>query len=118
MVPLPLGLLRVERARLVSADNRHLDMNQVTVEVYEDTRGKRLLRGKGLVNNIKMVNILEESDGFDIVLDFGDDIFFMLPRPLIQVGKVFDRNVSSTLHFSIGGKVEELDPKAALKYFC
>ncbi len=113
MVPLPVGLLKVEQALLLTPENETLEIRDVTVEVYEDLKQRRLLRGRGLVHNVRMVEMLEATEHFDILLDFGDDILFVLTKPLIQVGKVFDRNVFSTLHFSIGEKIEQLDPEAA-----
>ncbi|RLA95721.1 MAG: hypothetical protein DRG83_18215 [Deltaproteobacteria bacterium] len=117
MVPLPLGLLKVERALLVTPNSETLFIKDTTVEVYEDVNCRRLLRGRGFVHNRSMVDLLEKSETFDIVLDFGDDIFFLLKKPLIQVGKVFDEKVRSTLHFSIGEAVSEISTKEACSYF-
>ncbi len=116
MVPLPLGLLRVENALLITPQNETLSITNTTVEVYEDKLMRRLLRGKGLIHNLSMVRLLEKNETFDILLDFGDEILFYLKEPLIQVGKVFDKNVYSTLHFSIGKEIRETSP-AEVKAF-
>ncbi len=117
MVPLPLGLLKVERALLITPGSDTLSIKDTTVEVYEDVHSRRLLRGRGFVHNMSMVDMLEKDETFDIILDFGDDIFFFLKKPMIQVGKVFDKKVLSTIHFSIGENVRELPPEAAKPYF-
>ena len=117
MVPLPLGLLKVERALLITPGSDTLSIKDTTVEVYEDVRSRRLLRARGFVHNMSMVDMLEKDETFDIILDFGDDIFFFLKKPMIQVGKVFDKKVLSTIHFSIGENVRELPPEAAKPYF-
>ena len=117
MVPLPLGLLKVERALLITPGKEKLAISNAIVEVYEDPGRRRLLRGRGFVHNVGMVELLEKNETFDIVLDFGDDIFFFLKEPMIQVGKVFDKKVLSTLHFSIGKKVEEIPAEHARIYF-
>ncbi len=117
MVPLPVGLLKVERAQLVTFSGDFLKIADPVVEVYEDAHSRRLLRGRGFIHNRSMVELLEKNDSFDIVLDFGDKIFFLLTDPLIQVGKVFDEKVFSTMHFSIGKRIEEISTARAEKLF-
>lgn len=111
MVPLPIGLLRVERAFLVATDQEVIPIVDVSVEVYEDKKQMRQLRGRGLIHNRSMVESLERHHCFDILLDFGDEIYFWLSSPEIQVGKVFDRMVLSSIHFSIGKSIREISGK-------
>jgi len=59
-----------------------------------------VLRGRGRVRNILMVELLEDSDDLDLLLDFGEEFKFLLKVPNLQVGKVFSPDVKSALKFT------------------
>lgn len=98
-IPFSDGEYLVERAFLLSATDRAVDLADVVVEVNSDAEGRRRLRGRGRIRNVLMVALLEDSDELDLVLDFGDEFKYLLPAPFIQGGKVFAADVKSMLQF-------------------
>ena len=99
-IPFGDGEYLVERALLVTAEDRAVSVEDVIVEVYSNQRGQQYLRGRGRVSNILMVELLEDSDDLDLLLDFGEEFKFLLKVPNLQVGKVFSPDVKSTLQFT------------------
>lgn len=98
-IPFADGQYSVERAFLLSSDHSAVDLSDTVVEVKSDAAGRRHLRGRGRVQNLLMVTLLEDSDELDLVLDFGDAFKFRLTAPNVQGGKVFAANVKSMLQF-------------------
>lgn len=93
------GEYLVDQALLVATDDRAVAVDNVVVEVYEDQRGHRHLKGRGRIRNILMIELLEDSDDLDLLLDFGDEFKFMLKEPILQAGKVFSTDARSVLQF-------------------
>ena len=69
------------------------------MEIYADSQGRRYLKGRGRIRNVLMIELLENSDDLDLLLDFGDQYKYLLPRPNLQSGKVFAPDVKSVLQF-------------------
>jgi hypothetical protein len=98
-IPFADGKYFVERAFLLSSDHSAVDLSDTVIEVKSDAAGLRQMRGRGRVQNLLMVTLLEDSDDLDLVLDFGDEYKFRLTAPNVQGGKVFAANVKSMLQF-------------------
>ena len=99
-IPFEEGEYRVERALLVSPTNRGVEVEDASIEIFQDQTGTRHLRGKGRVRNILMVELLEESDNIDLILDLGDEFKYRLKVPEIQAGKVFAADINSAVKFT------------------
>ncbi len=89
----------MEQAFLVTADKTATVIERALIKVYTGRGGKRL-SGSGLVQNILLVELLEETDDLDLILDFGGEFKYLLKTPQITAGKVFSPKVKSTLQFS------------------
>ena len=89
----------MEQALLVAATDTAVAVDDVVVEVYEDQRGHRYLKGRARIRNILMIELLEDSDDLDLLLDFGGEFKFMLKEPMLQAGKVFTPDARSALQF-------------------
>ena len=98
-IPFADGEYLVERAFLLSPNDRAVDLADVVVEVNSDARGRHHLRGRGRLRNVLVVALLEDSDELDLVLDFGGDYKYRLVAPSIRGGKVFAADVKSALQF-------------------
>ena len=98
-IPFADGKYFVERAFLLSSGLSAVDLSDTVIEVKSDAAGLRQMRGRGRVQNLLMVTLLEDSDDLDLVFDFGDEYKFRLPAPNVQGGKVFAANVKSMLQF-------------------
>lgn len=98
-IPFADGKYFVERAFLLSSDHSAVDLSDTVIEVKSDAAGLRQMRGRGRIQNLLMVTLLEDSDELDLVLDFGDEFKFRLTAPSVQGGKVFAANVKSMLQF-------------------
>ena len=98
-IPFGEGEYLVEQALLVAATDTAVAVDDVVVEVYEDQRGHRYLKGRARIRNILMIELLEDSDDLDLLLDFGGEFKFMLKEPMLQAGKVFTPDARSALQF-------------------
>ena len=98
-IPFGEGEYLVEQALLVAANASAVSVDNVVVEVYADQREQRYLKGRGRFRNILMVELLEDSDDLDLLLDFGDELKFLLKEPILKAGKVFSPDVRSVLQF-------------------
>ena len=98
-IPFGEGEYLVEQALLVAANDSAVVVDNVVIEVYADQREQRYLKGRGRVRNILMVELLEDSDDLDLLLDFGDELKFLLKEPILKAGKVFSPDVRSVLQF-------------------
>ena len=99
-IPFEEGEYWVDQAYIVAPDGRAVALEKPYVEVAKGPLGKRYLIGKGLVLNLLVVELLEETDELDILLDLGGDFKYRLAKPRISAGKVFAPDVKSTLQFS------------------
>ncbi|MBE9543917.1 MAG: hypothetical protein IMF02_05450 [Proteobacteria bacterium] len=98
-IPFGEGEYLVEQALLVAANDSAVVVDNVVIEVYADQREQRYLKGRGRFRNILMVELLEDSDDLDLLLDFGDELKFLLKEPILKAGKVFSPDVRSVLQF-------------------
>jgi len=98
-IPFGEGKYRVERAVLLSTAEKGVEVEDTLIEVREDPRGGRRLRGRGRVRNILLVQLLEEGEDPDLVLDLGGEFKYRLKRPEIQGGKVFTPGIKSFIQF-------------------
>ena len=89
----------VEQAFLVAYDNTGALLEKTSIEVYTGRDGKKRLKGRGLVQNVLLVELLEENDDLDLILDLGENFKYLMKKPNIMAGKVFSPNVKSYLQF-------------------
>ncbi len=99
-IPFEEGEYWVEQAYIVAPDGGAVALEKPYIEIAKGPLGKRHLVGKGLVLNLLVVELLEDSDKLDILLDLGGDFKYRLAKPRISAGKVFAVDVKSTLQFS------------------
>ncbi len=89
----------VEQAFLVADDHTAALLEKTSIEVYTGRDGKKRLKGRGLVQNVLLVELLEENDDLDLILDLGENFKYLMKKPNITAGKVFSPNVKSYLQF-------------------
>ena len=99
-IPFAEGEYLVEMALLVAENQNAVLVEDAIVEVYSDPQGQRYLKGRGLIRNILMVELHDDSDDLDLLLDFGDDYKYLLKAPNLKSGKVFAPDVKSILQFT------------------
>jgi hypothetical protein len=114
-IPFAEGRYLVERAVLLAADNRAVEIEEAIVEVSEGPGGRRRLSGRGRAPNALMVELLDEGRELDLLLDFGGEFKFRLPAPAIQGGKVFAPGVKSFVQFVPQAPWEQV-PEADFNY--
>jgi hypothetical protein len=98
-IPYDTGEYDIEAAFLWVPSGHGLGVSDVVVEVYDDNRGQRQLRGYGQVVNTMLVDLLDCGRDVDLVLDFAPGHRYRLPAPLIRAGKIFTPGVRSAFHF-------------------
>lgn len=98
-VPFQDGEYLVEHAFLVAGETLGTPLEQAVVEVYTDPTGLRRVKGYGMVKNVQVVALLEDTDRIDLVLDLGSDFRYRMNNPDLKAGKVFDPEVKSLLQF-------------------
>jgi len=98
-IPFADGKYAAERAFILSANNSAVDLHDTVIEVNSNAAGRRYLKGRGRIENLLLVALLEDADDLDIVMDFGDEFKYRMCAPGIQGGKVFAANVKSMLQF-------------------
>ena len=72
----------MERAFLVTPDKTATVIERALIKVYTGRGGKQL-SGSGLVQNILLIELLEETDDLDLILDFGGEFKYLLQTPQI-----------------------------------
>lgn len=97
-IPFAEGRYLAERAVLVAAEEKAVEVEETVIEVSEG-RGGRRLQGRGRVRNALLVQLLDEGDDLDLMLDLGGEFKYRLSRPEIQGGKVFTPGVKSFIQF-------------------
>ena len=115
MIDLPEGLYEVDQAYLVDDSSNRLSLRNVTFEIWLDKKGEKQLRGRGLINNFRFSQMLEDSEDVDLVLRFFDDYFLWLKEPMIQVGKVFEPATESSCIFSVGETISPVSQEQFLE---
>jgi hypothetical protein len=115
MIDLPEGLYEVDQAYLVDGSKNRLALRNVTFEVWLDKKGRKQLRGRGLINNFLFATMLEDCEEVDLVLRFFDDYFLWLKEPVIQAGKVFEPATESSCIFSLGESVTPMSQEQFLE---
>ncbi len=99
-IPFEEGEYWVEQAYIVAPGGAAVALEQPYVEIAKTPSGLRSLVGRGLVFNLLLVELLEDSDDLDILLDLGGDFKFRLAQPRISAGKVFAADIKSSIQFS------------------
>lgn len=98
-IPFEKGDYWVERAYVVAPSGQAVALQNPLIEITEGQSGARRLTGRGMVETLRVVTLLEDSDALDVLLDLGQGFTFRLPEPIISAGKVFSPGVKSTLQF-------------------
>jgi hypothetical protein len=98
-IPFEEGRYLAQRAVLLAADERGVELEETIVEIAEGPGGRRRMSGRGRAPNALIVELLEEGHELDLLLDFGGEFKFRLPAPAIQGGKVFAPGVKSFVQF-------------------
>ncbi|MEE9121349.1 MAG: hypothetical protein V3U56_08685 [Syntrophobacteria bacterium] len=114
MIDLPEGLYEVDQAYLVDAGRNRLSLRNVTFEIWLDKKGRKQLRGRGLINIFNFSEMLEDSEDVDLVLRFFDDYFLWLKEPAIQAGKVFEPTTESSCIFTVGESISPVSQEQFL----
>ncbi len=99
-IPFEEGEYWVENAYLVAPDQSAVALENPVIAIGKGPRGKRYLKGQGMVPNLMVVALLEEDDRLDILLDLGGEFKYHLEAPQISAGKLFVPDVKSTLQFA------------------
>ena len=73
-IPFENAIYLVEQAFLVANDNTAAFLEKTSIEVYTGRDGKKRLKGRGLVQNMLLVELLEENDDLDLILDLGENL--------------------------------------------
>lgn len=97
-IPFAEGRYLAERAVLVAAEEKAVEVEETVIEVSEG-RGGRRLQGRGRIRKALLVRLLDEGEELDLLLDLGGEFKYRLPRPDIQGGKVFTPGVKSFIQF-------------------
>lgn len=105
------GSYPLEAAFMLTPAYTALVLENAMIEVYQDANGERRVRGRGTARNVLMVELHEDHDDFDLLLDLGDGFTFLVAKPQIMAGKVFDPDVKSLVHFVANGPLERLTPE-------
>jgi len=92
------GLYGVSAAFLVSPLHHAVSLEDPVIEVYTGRGGRKQMRGRAMVRNILLVDLLEDGDPLDLYLDFGPSYRFLMKDPILQGGKVFSPNIKSIMH--------------------
>ena len=92
------GLYGVSMAFLVSPLYHAVSLEDTVVEIYTGRGGRKQMRGRGMVRNILLVDLLEDGDPLDLYLDFGESYRFLMRDPMLQAGKVFSPNIKTIVH--------------------
>ncbi len=111
-IPFEEGEYWVEQAFIVAPGGQAVALEQPYIEVAKTKTGQRHLVGRGLVYNLLVIELLEESDKLDILLDLGGPFKYRLVQPQISAGKVFAADTKSTLQFAPRGPWDALGEEA------
>ena len=99
-IPFAEGEYLADEALVIGENRDAVPVEDAIIEIYSGTGGQRYLKGRGRIQNILMIELLEDSDDLDMLFDFGDEYKYLLKLPNLQSGKVFSPNVRSILQFT------------------
>ncbi|NNF99926.1 MAG: hypothetical protein HKM93_11150 [Desulfobacteraceae bacterium] len=94
------GEYDVKKAYILAPDYYAVSMESAVINVFTGRDGHRKMEGHGLIENIRVVDLLDHGDDLDIILMFEADICFIMRSPILQGGKVFAENIKSTMRFT------------------
>ena len=98
-VPFEEGEYLIKQAFLVTPDKTSVSVEKSFIEVYNGPGGLRQVKGSGLVRPFLMVELHEEHESIDMIIDLGGKFKYFMKNPVLQAGKVFAPDVSSSLQF-------------------
>ena len=107
-IPFAEGEYLVERALLVSLQDKAVEVENASIDVFQDQAGNRHLTCRGRIRNVLMVELLDDTDDLDVVLDLGDEFKYRLKLPDIKAGKVFAPDIKSPIQITPTGPWEEI----------
>jgi len=96
-IPFEKGLYGVSTAFLASPLFHAVTLKDAVIEIYAG-RGRKQMRGRAMIRNVLLVELLEDGDPLDLYLDFGESYRFLMRDPILQAGKVFSPNIKSIVH--------------------
>lgn len=99
-IPFVEGDYIVMRAILASPDGLAVEMENATIKVFTNPRGKRSVRGSGMIRPAALVEMHETEEAVDLLLDLGSDFRYRMQNPVLKSGKVFAPDVRALLQFS------------------
>jgi hypothetical protein len=107
-IPFVEGEYSVEQALIIAPDNRAVAVEDAVIEVYAGPQQQRYLKGRGRIQNILLVELLEDTDDLDLILDLGDEFKYRLSKPELQSGKFFAPDAKSSLQFRPSAAWEQI----------
>jgi len=102
-IPFEDGDYTVVEAFLLSPDGSAAAMERAVLSISTGKQGKRHMSGGGLIQNSRLVELLDISDELDLLLDLGFEYKYLIKKPDLKGGKVFSRDVKSMLQFTPNG---------------
>ena len=90
----------MQQALLVSPDRTAAALSRAVIDISVDSRGRRELKGQGVIRNVLLVQLLENHDDLDLLLDLGGEFKYLLENPQLSGGKVFAPDVRATVQFA------------------
>jgi hypothetical protein len=99
-IPFDEGTYRVLKAFLITPELKAAALENAIIEIYRGRQGIRQLKGRCLVQNLLVVQLLEDTDDIDLILDLGGPYKYLLKNPALEAGKVFSPQIKSSLQFS------------------
>lgn len=111
-IPFQDGEYLVENAFLVGRNDVGAPVENAVIEVTTGPDGMRQVRGNGMVKNVLVVELLEDSEALDLILDLGSGFRYRMIGPSLIAGKVFDPEVKSFLQFTPTSPWTEIQPEA------
>jgi hypothetical protein len=79
------GRYLAERAILVKPDDtRAVMLVDTVIDIYNDRRGTRQLKGFATIANHLLVELLDDTDEIDLILDLTGPFKYRFPNPQIR----------------------------------
>jgi hypothetical protein len=99
-IPFVEGEYLVVQAVLASPDGLAVEMENARIKIFNNPRGKRSVRGSGMVRPAALVEMHETEEAVDLLLDLGNEFRYRMDNPVLKSGKVFAPDVRALLQFS------------------